>query len=216
MTDNKQLEDNIRRELDWDTRFDASNVAITVDGCSVTLSGHVHSFPEIFRVREAVLRVRGVRTVADDMYLHLPAHDERSDSDIAKGIAYTLEHNVNLAQTDIKAEVSDGVVNLSGLADWQHQREEARSQVANVRGVKEVVNNIELRERLTPENVKEQIEAALARNAELEAQHIDISIDDGKVTLSGRVKAFYERNLVEAAAWRAPGVHKVVDKIEVG
>ncbi len=216
MKNDKQLENTIRNELEWDTRFDASNVAVTVDSGTVTLSGHVHTYPEIFRVRDAVLRIKGVRTVADNMILHLPDHDERSDSDIAKGITYMLEHNVNLAKTDIQAEVSEGTVILRGQADWQHQREEAGSQVANVRGVKEVLNNIELRERLAPKNIKEQIEAALARNAELEAQHIDVIVDDGKVILSGKVKAFYERNLVEAAAWRAPGVHKVVDKIEVG
>lgn len=216
MKNDKKLENTIRTELDWDTLFDASNVAVTVDGGTVTLSGHVHSYPELYRVREAVLRIKGVRTVADEMILQLLTHDQRSDSDIAKGITHMLEHNVILSKTDIKAEVSEGTVILSGLADWQHQREEASSQVAQVRGVKEVLNTIELHERLAPENVKEQIEAALVRNAELEAQHIEVTVNEGKVTLQGRVKAFYERNLVEAAAWRAPGVHKVVDKIEVG
>ena len=167
-------------------------------------------------VRDAVKKIHGVRVIADELRLRLPSADERDDTDIATSIAHVLEHNVNLPPEDIKAEVSNGAVTLTGEVDWQHQRGHVENQVAHVRGVKHIANRIELRKQLAASDVKEQIEAALSRNAALEASHISVSVNGDEVTLTGKVRAFYERNLVEAAAWNARCVHRVVDRIEVG
>jgi osmotically-inducible protein OsmY len=51
--------------------------------------------------------------------------------------------------------------------------------------------------------------AALHRNAQVEANNIQISIKHGKVTLHGSAKVWYERGVVERAAWSVPGVTQV-------
>ncbi len=216
MTKDEQLRQSVLDELRWDSRVDASHVAVTAAQGAVTLTGHVASYPAIFQVREAVRRVQGVRAVADNLQLKLSASDTRDDSDIALSIAHVLEHNINVANADIKADVSEGRVTLTGEVQWQHQRSHVETQVAHVRGVQAIINQITLRPTLTPEDVRQQISDALARNAELEAAHIHVSVEGDVVTLTGNVKAFYERNLVEAASWHAPGVHKVIDNITVG
>jgi osmotically-inducible protein OsmY len=216
MTNDIVLRQAILNELRWDSRTDATHVNVTVDDGTVTLTGHVSSFPSIFLVREAVRRVNGVKVIADDLTLHLPSSHARDDTDIAHSIVHVLDCNVSGPEATVQAEVSHGHVILTGTVDWQHQREHVENQVAHVRGVRGISNQINLTLRPTPDNVKSQIEEALTRNAELEAKHITVTVNDDEVILEGRVKAFYERNLVEAAAWHAPGVRRVVDKINVG
>lgn len=216
MIDEIELRQAVLNELLWDSQIDATHVAVTASEGAVTLTGHVSAYPDIFLVRKAVRRVSGVKAIADELTLRLPDNHMRDDSDIAHNIVHVLESNVTGAESKIQAEVSDGFVTLKGSVDWQHQRTHVEQQVAHVGGVRCISNQITLNTRATPENVKEQIVDALARNAELEAQHVIVTVTDDEVVLEGRVKAFYERNLVEAAAWHAPGVHKVIDKISVG
>lgn len=216
MIEDIELRQAVLNELRWDSQVDATHVAVTATGGTVTITGHVSSYPNIFLVRRAVRRVNGVKAIADELTLRLPDNHVRDDSDIAHSIVHVLESNVSGPEADVQAEVSDGFVTLRGAVDWQHQRSHIEQQVAHVGGVRSISNQITLNKRATPENVKEQIEDALVRNAELEAQHVTVTVTDDEVVLEGRVKAFYERNLVEAAAWHAPGVHKVVDKIRVG
>lgn len=216
MTDNKQLQQQVLNELQWDTHFDASHVAVSAEDGAVTLTGHVSSYPEIFAVREAVRRVSGVKAIADELHLQLPSESIREDSDIARSIVHVLKNSVRVNESNVKAEVKQGLVTLTGEVDWQSERKQIAEQISHIRGVRDIENRITLKKQLTSGDVKEQIEQALARNAELEAAHINVTINGDEVTLTGRVKAFYERNLIEAAAWHAPGVHKVIDKIEVG
>ena len=216
MIEDIELRQAVLDELRWDSQVDATHVAVTAAKGCVTVTGHVRSYPDIFRVRNAVRRVSGVKVIADELTLRLPDNHVQDDGDIAQSIVHVLNSNVSGPESDIQAEVSDGFVTLKGAVDWQHQRNHVEQQVAHVRGVRCISNQIALNKRATPENVKEQIEQALSRNAELEAQHVTVTVTDDEVVLEGRVKAFYERNLVEAAAWHAPGVHRVVDKISVG
>ncbi|MEE9322209.1 MAG: BON domain-containing protein [Granulosicoccus sp.] len=216
MIDDVVLRRSVLDELSWDATVDATHVGVTaVDGV-VTLTGHVHSYPEIFAVRKCVRRVSGVKAVADELNVRLMSDDRREDSDIAESIVHVLQHNITLPNSNIQAEVRQGLVTLLGKVDWQYQRQHVEKQIAHVSGVLGVSNQIELLPRVTPADVKEQIENALERNAELEAQHVSVEVKGDEVILIGSVKAYYERNIIEAAAWSAPGVHKVTDKISVG
>ena len=70
--------------------------------------------------------------------------------------------------------------------------------------------------RLVPADVSEQIGAALRRHAEREASHIQVSVQGGTVTLSGRVDSASERRAAMGAAWSAPGVTEVIDHLQLG
>jgi osmotically-inducible protein OsmY len=80
-------------------------------------------------------------------------------------------------------------------------------------GVLGVTNNIEVKPPAKAYEVSEKIEKALSRVAPFDAQKISIKTDGGKVTLDGNVRNWYERDLVETAAWSAPGVTQVQDNI---
>jgi osmotically-inducible protein OsmY len=216
MIKNSQLRESVMDELNGLSSVDTTHVVITADSGTVTLTGHVSAYPDIFTVRQAVGRVQGVRAIADELTLRLPNGHMREDSDIAHDIVLALESQTKHADSDVLAEVSEGFVTLSGTVDWHHERQCLEQQIALIRGVFNISNQIQLRKQVTAEDVKTQIEDALSRHAELEAKHVTVTVKDGEVTLEGHVKAFYERNLVEAAVWLEPGVHKVVDKISVG
>ena len=138
-----------------------------------------------------------------------------SDEDIADRIAKLFDWHHAFREDDIKAEVREGFVTLTGQVDWNYQRDTAREEVAGVKGVTGVNNRITLRPHATVADVKQKITQALHRNANVEATHVKVDVSGGKVTLSGDVKAWYERKLIEDAAWSAPGVTAVHDNLRV-
>jgi osmotically-inducible protein OsmY len=80
-----------------------------------------------------------------------------------------------------------------------------------------VTNQIEIRQQASATDVKKRIEDALKRYAEVEAQAIRVDVlDGGKVRLDGKVHAWSERSAAERAAWSAPGVTTVEDRIAIG
>lgn len=216
MIENNVIRQNILDELSWDSRLDATHIVVSFANGVATLTGHVRSFPEIFYALEAVRRVGGVHATADELIVRLPSAYERDDTSIAESIVHVLSSNLPVEERNIQADVSDGLVTLTGTVDWQSQRIHAENQVAHVAGVKGILNQIDLHERPVPDDVKHQIEQALVRNAELEAEHVSVKVEGNKVTLEGQVRSFYERNLVECVVWSAPGVRQVVDRIRVG
>lgn len=214
MTD-MQLKQSVLDELHWDAQVDAAHIGVTSSDGSVTLNGRVTSYPEKTAAINAAKRVRGVKAVADEIEVHLASDSREDDSDIAERIAHVLEWNVSVPEKNVQAKVRGGIVTLTGEVEWQHERKHVEAQVRHVSGVVGLLNQIHVKPKVSPSNVKAEIEDALFRNAELEADEVRISVSGDTVTLDGQVKAYYERDLVERAAWAAPGVRQVVDHIRI-
>ena len=215
MINDSQLKQLVLDELQWDPKVDHPHIGVTANDGAVTLTGHVSSYASKFATTDAVKRVRGVKAIADEIEVNLPTEYRRDDAEIAKHIAHVLEWNVSIPGNDVKAKVRNGFVTLSGGVDHQHQREHIEKQVAHVGAVTGIANRIALKSKVRTANVKKKIEDALERNADLEARNIKISVKNDTVVLHGEVKAFYERDLVEKAAWTAPGVKHVEDHIRI-
>ncbi|MCP4319801.1 MAG: BON domain-containing protein [Hyphomicrobiales bacterium] len=215
MISDSTLKQLVLDELRWDTKVDEAHIGVTASDGSVTLSGHVTNFPEKYSAAQAAKRIRGVKAIADEIDVNLPTEHRLDDSDIAKRIAHVLEWNISIPDSNVKAKVRGGFVTLTGEVEWQHQRAHILQQVQHVAGIKGLSNYITLKERPTPVNVKKEIEAALSRNSEKEARQINVTVSGDTVTLNGEVRDFYERDLIEDAAWSAPGVRYVVDNVRI-
>lgn len=216
MTRDEQIKSDIIDELSWDPKVQASDVGVTVKDGAVTLTGTVKSFPAKIAAEQAAKRVKGVRAIAEEIIVRLIRDKSDTDDDIARRIAHVLDWSIAIPDHNIIAEVSQGHVKLTGDVDWQYQRTRTMRQVAEIRGVVGVINNIKIRPRATDPEVKRAIISALHRHASIEASKVDVAIVDGKVTLSGDVDAAIEKELIEDAAWSAPGVMEVFNHLRVG
>jgi osmotically-inducible protein OsmY len=87
--------------------------------------------------------------------------------------------------------------------------------VRDLTGVKGVTNDIRVQSRVKTIDVRDKIEAAFKRSAEIDARRINVTAQDGKVILSGNVHSWAERQEAERAAWAAPGVSQVEDRLAV-
>jgi osmotically-inducible protein OsmY len=181
----------------------------------VTLAGFVKSYTDKYEAEVATKRVAGVVAVANDLEVRMPAVDERPDPDIARDAVAALKAQLPVSWENIKIVVKNGWVTLEGEVQWQYQRQTAEIAVRRIKGVKGVSNTILLRPHIEPSEVKRKIEEALRRSAEVDASRITVEANGGEVVLKGTVRSWIEREEAERAAWAAPGVTKVDDRIVV-
>ena len=211
------LKTGVTDELAWTPSVNAEGIGVTVSGGVATLSGHVGTYPEKEEALRAAARVQGVTTTADKIIVR-HGHDAPADVDLARdAMAVFDRHTVLVPKDSVQVDVRDRVVTLRGSVDWHHQREAARRAVAVLPGISGVRNLITLRPSpgVTAAETKAQIIAALARHAPGFAQHVEVGIDDGQVTLTGQVLTPAERRSAEQTAWFAPGVTAVDNQVKL-
>ena len=212
-----QIRHDVEEELRWDARLQPNEIGVIVKDRVVTLTGWVDSFVKKWAAERAALRVAGVRAIANDIEVRLPASAERTDSDIAAAAVRALQWDALIPDEQVKVRVSKGWVTLEGEVEWEYQKRAAERAVRSLAGVRGVTNLVSVRPETwpSPEELKQKISAALMRNAELDAQRITVEVVDDKVILSGTVRSWAERREAERAAWSAPGVTEVANHIVV-
>lgn len=215
MKTDTQLKKDVIAELDWDPCINATHIGVAVQDGVVLLSGHLDTFGEKHAVERAVQRVAGVKAMALELDVKLEPHHQRSDAEIAAAIETAFAWHALVPQDRIQVKVEHGLVTLNGEVDWDYQRHNAEICVQPVTGVRGLSNQITLRERQTTEFVSQRIHDALARHAQAQAQQINIAINAHTVTLRGPVASIGERSAVEAAAWTAPGISRVINELRV-
>ena len=201
------LQRDILEELNFDPQVDPAHIGVVADQGVVTLTGHVSSYAEKLAAEQAVRRVKGVRAIAEEIEVRVPNHKKTADDEIAKRVLDILNWDSALPENAIRITVQDGWVNLEGEVDWQFQRAAAQNQVGKLSGLVGIINNITLKARPQSPEIQRHIEAALRRNAKVDAAAIRVSVlADGQVVLAGRAHSWTERNAAEDAAWSVPGV----------
>lgn len=209
-----QLKQDIEDELGSDPKVDAAQIGVSVNEGAVSLLGAVDSYTAKWATEEAVKRVRGGRAVAQDLTVRLSAKHHRSDLEIAGAVKDALDSNVFIP-TGVTASVQEGQVTLEGQVKWNAERVTAERAVRPLPGVTDVINCIGLTPRPTATQVKEEVEAALKRQATVDSLSIQVNAADGEVTLSGRASSWRAVEDARRAAWATPGVTAVVDQVRV-
>jgi osmotically-inducible protein OsmY len=214
MTD-KDLKQHVEKALEWEPSIDQSDIGTSVDEGIVTLRGNVRSYSEKSMAERVALRVYGVKGIANDLHVRLASSAERTDTDLAQAAAGALSWNTSVPAGKVTVSVSKGFITLKGAVDWQYQKDAAARIARDLMGVKGVLNEIAVTPRVNAPDVRDKIEAAFTRSAEIDARRINVTALDGKVILSGNVRSWGERREAERAAWAAPGVTQVDDRLFV-
>jgi osmotically-inducible protein OsmY len=207
---------DVTDELHWTPTVDEKDIAIKVNAGVVTLTGYVKSLEELTNAVRAAKRVAGVRAVADDLVVNVPSSSMMADPDVARNAAAALERELPEAARNIRIVVHNGQVTLEGTADWQYQRMRAEGCVRPLKGVRVLVNHIELKGKPVASDIRERIGAALKRSAQIDADGIKVAVDGSQVTLTGRVRSWSEHEEAAEMAWSAPGVLEVRNHLCVG
>lgn len=215
MRSDNDIRRDVEDELRWDPDIDATDIAVSVNNGVVTLAGFVRSYMQKYEAENDAKRVAGVVAVANDIEVRLPNIDERPAPDIARDAVAHVKSELPYAWDGIRVVVKSGWLTLEGEVEWYYQKERAEEAVRRVRGVIGVTNSIQVKPRVAPMEIRRKIEEALRRAAEVDASRITVETNGGEVILRGSVRSWAERQEAERAAWAAPGVWKVDNRIIV-
>jgi osmotically-inducible protein OsmY len=215
MRSDYDIERDVEEELRSDPAIDAADIAVAVKDGVVTLAGFVRSFRQRRTAERDAKRIAGVAGVANIIEVRLPVIHQRPDPDIARDAIDAIKRELPYSWEEIKIVVDKGVVTLEGEVQWQYQRERAELSVQNVRGVTGIINLIAVRPHVAPVEIRHRIEKALRRAAQLDASRISVEANGAEVILRGTVRSWAERERAERAAWNAPGVTNVDNRLKV-
>jgi osmotically-inducible protein OsmY len=216
MTTNKDLKNEVLAELDYEPQVRAEHIGVTTENGVVTLYGHVKSFTERMAAEDCVRRIRGVRGIANEMSVNLPADPVITDDELALRAARMLDWHPQIAADKITLRVQDGRLDLDGDVSSLAEKLVAEKCVSRLEGLKSVHNHLKVAPVTPTSNLRERITAALDRQAHHDADRVHIEVTGQDVKITGEVGSFAERDLVGAVAARAPGVRRVENHLSVG
>lgn len=214
MTD-VELRQTVSDALEFEPSINAAHVGVAAKDGVVTLSGHVATYAEKLKAEEVAMGVRGVKAIAEEIEVRPAGTHATADDEIARRVLEVLRWNTTVPDDRVKATVQNGWVTLTGSVEWNYQRESASRALQGLAGVRGVANTIRIAPKASPADLRNRIEQALKRQAELDALGIAVELADGSVTLRGKVHSLSERRVAEQAVWAAPGVREVRDNLSV-
>ncbi|HSR60865.1 MAG TPA: BON domain-containing protein [Robiginitalea sp.] len=216
MKADEDIKKDVLEELNWQPDIDETQIGVIVEEGIVTLTGTLDSFAKKLAAERAVKKVAGVRGLAMDVQVLFGEAFKRTDSEIARAAADALKWNATVPQERIMLKVEDGRVFLSGKLEWGYQKYAAINVLRHLQGVREVhAEDLVVEPRIRVVDVRHKIERALERLADVDATSVEVDVHGDTVFLKGSVRSVIEKEAAEHAAFRAPGVRKVINELKV-
>ena len=215
MSQDSQLQESVLAAFNWEPSVSAGHIGVAANAGVVSLSGYVDSYAEKHAAETAARRVKGVRAVAEEIEVRLAMDSRRSDAQIAAAAIERLSWNVTVPKDSVQVKVENGWVTLTGQVDWWYQKEAAASDISPLHGVIGVSNQTTIKPRVDTGALSDDITHALHRSWFFDPDNVQVRADGGRVTLTGTVQSFHERQVAAEAAWSASGTTAVENHIEV-
>ncbi len=208
-----EVRDQVLNEIEWDIRLQPTEIGVAVKNSTVTLTGTVDSWVKKVAAKEAAYRVAGVLDVVDDVRVRPLMAPGLTDVEVAANVRKALEWDVLVPHEKIRTLVSSGIVTLEGEVPYAIQRSDAERSIRNLTGVMGIINNVKVKEEVASTEVQKAIKSALERRALREANSVRVDVAEGRVTVSGHVDSWPERQEVLRAIRGTRGVRTVVDNL---
>jgi len=215
MRTDKQLQESIVKALDWEPAVNAAQIGTTVQQGVVTLTGRVGTLREKWLAEKTARHVWGVRAIANEVEVAPDGIAVRGDTAIAAAAVNALSWNSSIPPDSVQVTVRNGWVTLNGMVPWQYQKTAAGKAIEHLYGVKGISNGIEVHSPIVAADVRQKIEDAFKRSADIDAKHVTVETRNGTVVLKGTVHSLAVRDAAEHAAWAAPGVVAIDDRLVV-
>jgi osmotically-inducible protein OsmY len=208
-----EIQKDVIEQLKWEPFLNSAQIGVAVKNGIVTLSGQVDAYSKKILAEKTTKKVAGVKAIAEDIQVGISPVYKKTDTEIAEAVVNALKWHTMIPDEKIKVSVEDGNVKLEGDVEWEYQRNQAKTAVENLTGVRFVTNLVAVKPKITPYELQQKINASFQRSANIDSARITAEVLGSKVTLRGKVRSFSEKEDAENAVWSAPGVVSVENKL---
>lgn len=215
MSQDDKLRQAVTAELGWEPSVIAAHIGVTANAGVVTLTGRVDTLAQKIAAETAARRVKGVMAVAEEIEIRLSSGAARSDEELAAAAVDRIAWDASLPVGAVQVQVDDGWITLTGQLDWHYQRQAVERDVHGMVGVIGVSNETTIKPTGEAGDIKAGIMHALNRSWLDDPDGLTVSMDGGKVTLTGSVKSPRDRELAAGIAWAALGTTSVENDIRI-
>lgn len=210
-----EIQQDVMAEIKWEPLLNVSEIGVAVKNGVVTLSGAVDTYTKKLLAETAAKRVLGVKAIAEDIEVKVSGTGIKNDSEIAEAALSALKWQSTFLEENVKVKVESGWLTLEGQLEWEFMKSSAARAVENLVGVRGVTNAIKITPKLDPVDIKRKIKNAFHRSATIDSDNISIETIDNKVILTGKVRSWVEKKDAERAAWLAPGVNMIDNRLVI-
>jgi osmotically-inducible protein OsmY len=220
-----EIEEEVEAAIQNDIRLYTKLIQVNVDDGVVGLSGSVGSLNEKLLaksyawttgVRDVSAKGLNVHDWADNEDLREKPHPDRTDAEIRRAVNNAFFYDARVNSFNPKVRVDNGIVTLSGTVSNLKAKRAAANDAKNVVGVSYVKNNLKVRPENIPseEVLRDRVESALQRNADVERYQIDVDVWNSTVYLNGTVDSYFEKYKAQDVATTVRGVVDVVNNLK--